>query len=275
MIKLYNIDHFSLDETFLCGQCFRWKKDEDGTFYGVVGQDVVKMYYVDEKTIYVESTNPDLVYWSKYLNFCCDYNQAEEFLKKDKKLIEPCRVGYGIRILRQELFETIISFIISANNNIPRIKKIIESLCTHFGEKIEFDGKEFYGFPTPERLASLELSELKVIRAGFRDKYILDAAKKVSSGEINLSEIEKMGDAAAKKELMKICGVGTKVADCILLFSLGRHSVFPLDVWTKRIISDLYGVEDANIPSFVKDKFGIYSGIAQQYFYYYYAIKKN
>ena len=275
MIKLYNIDHFSLDETFLCGQCFRWQKDENGTFYGVVKSDVVKMYYVDEKTIYVESTNPDLVYWSKYLNFSCDYNQAEEFLRKDENFIKPCEAGKGIRILRQDLWETLISFIISANNNIPRIKKIIESLCAKFGDKIEFDGKVFYGFPSPEKLASLELSDLSGIKAGFRDKYILDAAKKVASGEINLEEIEKMGDEAAKKELMKIKGVGTKVADCILLFSLGRHGIFPLDVWTKRIITELYEVEEKAISAFVKEKFGIYSGIAQQYLYYYYAIEKN
>lgn len=275
MIKLYNIDHFSLEETFLCGQCFRWSKDENGVFYGVVGNAVIKMYYHDEKTIYAESTNPDLVYWSKYLNFSCDYNEAEKFLCEDKNLIEPAKAGAGIRILRQELWETIVSFIISANNNIPRIKKIIEKLCFLYGEKIEFDGKIFYGFPSPERLATLELSDLAEIKAGFRDKYILDAAKKVASGEIDLLAIEKMGDAAAKKELMKIKGVGTKVADCVLLFSLGRHSVFPLDVWTKRIVNELYGVEEKKIPEFVREKFKNYSGIAQQYLYYYYAIKKN
>lgn len=275
MIKLYNIDHFSLEETFLCGQCFRWEKDENGVFYGVVGNHVIKMYYHDEKTIYAESTNPDLVYWSKYLNFSCDYNEAESFLCLDEKLKEPAKVGYGIRILRQELFETIISFIISANNNIPRIKKIIEKLCFLYGEKIEFDGKTFYGFPTPEKLASLTLSDLAEIKAGFRDKYILDAAKKIASGEIDLSAVEKMGDAKAKQELMKINGIGDKVSDCILLFSLGRHSVFPLDVWTKRIVCDLYGVEEKNLKEFLSEKFKHYSGIAQQYLYYYYAIKKN
>lgn len=275
MIKLYNIDHFSLEETFLCGQCFRWYKDENGVFYGIVGNDAVKMYYSDPKTIYLESTNPDLVFWSKYLNFSCDYNEAECFLKKDSKLAMPCKAGSGIRILRQDLWETIVSFIISANNNIPRIKKIIEALCRKFGKPIEFDGKTFYGFPSPEVLASLSLSDLSEIKAGFRDKYILDAARKVSGGEIKLSEIERLGDDAAKKELMKIKGVGSKVADCVLLFSMGRHSVFPLDVWTKRIITDLYGVEEKSIPEFVKNKFGIYSGIAQQYLYYYYAIEKN
>lgn len=274
MIRLYNIDHFSLEETFFCGQCFRWEKDENGIFYGVVGNAAVKMYYHDPKTIYVESSNPDLVYWSRYLNFSSDYNTIENQLSADEKL-KPCiEAGRGIRILRQELWETIVSFIISANNNIPRIKKIISKLCELYGEKIEFDGKLFYGFPTAETLATLELEDLKEIRAGFRDKYILDAARCVASGEVNLAEIEKMNDANAKKELMKIKGVGSKVADCVLLFALGRHKTFPQDVWIKRILNEVYGVEEKDINSFVAEKFGNYGGFAQQYLYYYYAVVK-
>ncbi len=275
MIKLYNIDHFTLNDTFLCGQCFRWEKDENGIFYGVVGNAAVKMYYHDEKTIYLESSNPDLIYWSRYLNFSNDYNMVEEKLWSDERL-RPCiEKGRGIRILRQELWETIISFIISANNNIPRIKKIINKLCELYGEKIEFDGKIFYGFPTPETLSKLDLEDLKEIRAGFRDKYILAAAKAVVSGEINLVEIEKMNDEKAKKELMKIKGVGSKVADCVLLFSLGRYKTFPQDVWIKRILNDVYGVAENDISVFVSEHFGNYCGIAQQYLYYYYAVEKN
>ncbi len=274
MIKLYNIDHFSLEETFLCGQCFRWEKDDNGTFYGVVGNAAVKMYYHDPKTIYVESSNPDLVYWSKYLNFSSDYNKIEEALSTDKILKTCIEAGRGIRILRQELWETIVSFIISANNNIPRIKKIISKLCELYGEKIEFDDKVFYGFPEPETLAALELEDLAEIRAGFRDKYILDAARKVASGEVSLGEIEKMNDVNAKKELMKIKGVGSKVADCVLLFALGRHKTFPKDVWIKRILNEVYNVEEKDMDSFVAEKFGNYGGFAQQYLYYYYAVVK-
>lgn len=274
MIRLYNIDHFSLDQTFLCGQCFRWEKADDGTFYGVVANHAVKMYYHDPKTIYVESSNPDLVYWSHYLNFSNDYNVIEEKLWNDEKL-RPCiETGRGIRILRQDLWETIISFIISANNNIPRIKKIISALCENFGEEIHFDGKTFFGFPSPEVLASLTTEDLAPIRAGFRDKYILDAAKRVASGEINLDDIKKMTDKDAKSTLMKIKGVGNKVADCILLFALGRYKTFPQDVWIKRILNDLYGVGEKDIPAFVENTFGNYGGIAQQYLYYYYAIEK-
>lgn len=274
MIRLYNIDHFSLDQTFLCGQCFRWEKSTDGTFYGVVANHAAKMYYHDPKTIYVESSNPDLVYWSHYLNFSNDYNVIEDKLWNDEKL-RPCiEKGRGIRILRQDLWETIVSFIISANNNIPRIKKIISALCENFGERIEFDGKVFFGFPPPDVLATLTLEDLAPIRAGFRDKYILDAAKRVSSGEINLDDVKKMSDNDAKASLMKIKGVGSKVADCILLFSPGRYKTFPQDVWTKRIMNNLYGVGEKDIPAFVENNFGNYGGVAQQYLYYYYAIEK-
>ena len=275
MIRLYNIDHFNLEETFLCGQCFRWEKDENGVFYGCVANHAVKAYYHDPKTIYIESSNPDLVYWSHYLNFNCDYNKVEQQLSKDENMVPCIEKGRGIRILRQDLWETIVSFIISANNNIPRIKKIIGKLCELYGEKIEFDGKVFYGFPMPETLAVLSVEDLSEIRAGFRDKYIIDAAKKVVSGEVSLEQIPRLNNVKAKAELMKINGVGSKVADCVLLFALGRHNVFPLDVWTKRILNQVYGVEEKALPEFIHEKFGNNAGVAQQYLYYYYAVNGN
>ncbi len=275
MIKLYNIDHFDLEQTFLCGQAFRWEKTESGVFYGIASNNVAKVYHHNENTIYIESNNPDLVYWSNYLNFSCDYNMVEKTLSNDRILLPCIDAGRGIRILRQDLWETIISFIISANNNIPRIKKIINKMCELFGEKIEFDGKTFYGFPTAEVLSQLQLCDLAPIRAGFRDKYILDAAQKVVSGEVNLNEAIKLNNQSAKTELMKIKGIGTKVADCVLLFSLGRHDVFPLDVWTKRIINQVYGIDEKSVPQFVHEHFGKNAGIAQQYLYYYYAIEGN
>jgi N-glycosylase/DNA lyase len=275
MIRLYNIYHFDLDQTFLCGQCFRWEKDKYGIFYGVVANHAAKIYHYDDKTIYIESSNPDLVYWSNYLNFSCDYNKAEKLLSKNEPLLPCIEAGRGIRILRQDLWETIVSFIISSNNNIPRIKKIINKLCELYGEKIQFDGKIFYGFPSPETLAKLNCSDLAEIKAGFRDKYILDAAKKVASGEVVLSSIPMKNNKDAKAELMKINGIGPKVADCILLFAIGRHNIFPLDVWTKRIVSDLYQIDEKDIPGFIHDEFGHNAGIAQQYLYYYYAVAKN
>lgn len=275
MIRLYNIDHFRLDDTFLCGQCFRWRKDENGVFRGVAGSHAAKIYYTDENTIFIESSNPDLVYWSHYLSFSTDYNAAEAALSGDSTMKKCIEAGRGIRLLHQDLWETLVSFIISANNNIPRIQKIIEKLCRLYGDEIEFDGEKYYGFPAPETLAGLSLSELSEIRAGFRDKYILDAAQKVASGEVDLEKIKVMSDADAKKELMKIKGVGKKVADCILLFSLQRYKTFPKDVWIKRIMQEEYGVNEKEIDAFVSEKFGNYAGIAQQYLYYFHAIKKS
>ncbi len=274
MIKLFNIDHFRLEDTLLCGQCFRFKKEEDGVFYGVVGSHAVKMYYADENTIFLESSNPDLVYWSHYLSFSTDYNLVEETFSGDEHLKECMEVGHGIRILHQDLWETTISFIISANNNIPRIQKIIEKMCELFGEKIDFEGRKYYGFPTAEKLSTLTLEDLAPIKAGFRDKYILDAAKKVVSGEVDLEKLPSLSDAEAKKELMKIKGVGGKVADCILLFALSRYKTFPKDVWIKRIMEETYGVSEKDIDAFASEKFGNFAGIAQQYLYYYHAIKK-
>lgn len=275
MIKLFNIDHFKPEDTFFCGQCFRWRRDEDGVFRGVVKDCAVKMYYTPEGAIYLESTNPDLIYWSHYLSFSTDYNAVEEELSKDSALLPCINASRGVRLLHQDLWETLVSFIISANNNIPRISGIIERLCECFGEKIEFDGEIYHGFPTPERLASLSLEDFAPLRAGFRDKYILDAAKKVASGEIDLEKIKMLSDEDAKRELMKINGVGEKIADCVLLFALSRYKTFPKDVWIKRIMKEEYGVGEKDIDKFVREKFGNYAGIAQQYLYYYHAIKKS
>ncbi len=275
MIKLFNIDHFKPEDTFFCGQCFRWRRDEDGVFRGVVKNHAVKMYYTPEGAIYLESTNPDLIYWSRYLSFSTDYNAVEEELSKDAALLPCIEASRGVRLLHQDLWETLVSFIISANNNIPRISGIIERLCECFGEKIEFDGETYHGFPTPERLASLSLEDFAPLRAGFRDKYISDAAKKVASGEIDLEKIKLLSDEDAKRELMKISGVGEKIADCVLLFALSRYKTFPKDVWIKRIMKEEYGVCENDIDKFVCERFGNYAGIAQQYLYYYHAIKKS
>ena len=171
----------------------------------------------------------------------------------------------GIRILHQDHWEALCSFIISQNNNIPRIKKIIEALCSAYGDVIYIDenGKNYYSFPSPEKI--LEAGEKKIfeLKTGFRAKYIIDAARKVSSGEISFEEIEKASTDEAMKILCKICGVGPKVASCVLLFSFRKYDCFPIDVWVKKILDKYY-------PDFTgKEYFGEYAGIAQQYLFYY------
>lgn len=257
---------FDAIHTFECGQCFRWNSDGNGVYTGISGGKVCR---IKDRELICQSG--DEAYWNEYFALDTDYEEIKtSLIKMDDKLSECIAYGHGIRILKQDVWETIISFIISANNNIPRIKKIIEALCELFGEEITDGDKTYYSFPTAERLSKLTCEDLAPLRAGYRDKYILDAANKVASGEVNLQILCDMSDADAKKELMKIKGVGGKVADCIMLFSLGRFSVFPTDVWIKRILSEVYGVEDKGIHQFVAEKYGSLAGFAQQYLYYYY-----
>lgn len=257
---------FDAVHTFECGQCFRWNCDENGIYTGISDGRVCHI-----KGRELVCSKNDEEFWHKYFDFGTDYTKIhKELIKVDESLKKCIEYGSGIRILRQNVWETIISFIISANNNIPRIKKIIETLCQMYGEKILDGDNIYYSFPSPERLSALKCEDLAPLRAGYRDKYILDAACKVSSGEIDLTSLNQMDDAEAKKTLMKIKGVGGKVADCIMLFSLGRVSVFPTDIWIKRVLNNVYGVDDKNISQFVSEKYGALAGFAQQYLYYYY-----
>lgn len=266
MIRIENNIPFDAVHTFECGQCFRWNADADGVYTGISGKRVCKVNGRD-----IICSDEDNEYWREYFALDVDYNEIiSNLLSIDVKLSPCVDFGSGIRILKQDVWEAIISFIISANNNIPRIKKIIEQLCQSFGEKTEFDGEAFYSFPTPERLAGVTCEELAPLKAGYRDKYIIDAAEKVSSGEVDLNSLPQMKDDELKKTLMKIKGIGGKVADCVMLFSLGRSSVFPTDVWIKRIVSRVYGVEEKEIQRYVGEKYGRYAGYAQQYMYYYY-----
>ncbi len=265
-MQISNTHAFNAVHTFECGQCFRWNCDDEGVYTGIADGRVCHI-----KNRELICRDGDEEFWGRYFDFDTDYAKIQSSLiGTDGELKKCIEFGCGIRILRQNVWETIVSFIISANNNIPRIKKIIEMLCQMYGDEISDGDKIYYSFPAPERLAVLECEDLAPLRAGYRDKYILDAAKKVASGEVDLSRLDAMEDAELKKTLMKIKGVGGKVADCIMLFSLGRFSVFPTDVWIKRILNEVYGVGEADIMKFVSEKYGALAGFAQQYLYYYY-----
>lgn len=269
MLEIKNVKHFDLKQTFMCGQCFRWSENESGAYIGVAQGHYAEVSKKDD-TVYVLSDFEDREFWEKYLGLDEDYDLIKASFMKDNILGVCMEYGSGIRIMKQEIWETIVSFIISANNNISRISKIISRLCENFGEEKSFNGITYYAMPDAKTLAKLEIEELAVIKAGFRDKYILDAALKVSSGEIDLDKLILMDDKAAKTELMKIKGVGNKVADCILLFSMSRYKTFPKDVWIKRILSEVYNVAEKEIDEFASSKFGDFAGIAQQYLFYYY-----
>ena len=274
-------DDFELSHIFDCGQCFRFNPNPDGSYTGTAFGRTVRISKNEEDIILHNTSAEDFhSIWKDYLDLDCDYSSLKARLTRDGDPImtEAVKYGGGIRILRQDLWETMISFIISASNNIPRIKKIIELLCLNFGDAHEYEGKTYYSFPTPQRLASFTLHDLSVIRAGFRDKYILDCAKKINDGEIDLDHIRSLDTPAAKKALMGIYGIGNKVSDCILLFGLSRRDAFPIDVWIKRVMEYCYFRNESQniktIADFADERFGELGGIAQQYLFFYAREKK-
>ncbi len=259
-VEVVMSDNFSLADTLDCGQAFRWEKQQDGSFLGVAMGRALRVSQQNNKIIlYGTDFEVFEAVWRGYFDLDRDYGYIRGVLEEDETLKKACFLAGGIKVLRQDPWECLCSFIISQNNNIPRIKGIINRLCESFGEPIA-DG--LYSFPSAERIASLTDDELAPLRAGFRAKYILDAARRVASGEIDFAKLEKMKTDAARDELMKIYGVGEKVADCVLLFGLGRVEVIPKDVWIKRVLSELY---DGKLPDFATP----YAGIAQQYLFHY------
>ncbi len=267
---------FELAHIFDCGQCFRFNAQPDGSYIGTARAKTVRISKENDViTLYSTSEEDFRSLWYDYFDLGRDYSAIKNELTSsdDEVMKEAVKFGTGIRILNQELWETVISFIISASNNIPRIKKIIELLCANFGEPHIYEGKTYYSFPSPEKIAALSLDELSVIRAGFRDKYILDCAKKIVSGDIDLDAISSMTTPDAKKELMKIWGIGNKVSDCILLFGMQRYDCVPVDVWIKRVIEYCYfnNTEQPikKISEFANSRFGALGGMAQQYLFFY------
>lgn len=273
-IIISEINDFELRHIFDCGQCFRFNRLDNDEYIGTAFSRTLRISK-DNDTVIFHNTPPEDFenIWYDYFDLSRDYTAVKNSLKKDFVMRTAVDCGHGIRILRQDLWETVISFIISASNNIPRIKKIIGLLCVNFGEPHEYENKVYYSFPSPEAIAKLSLEDLSVIRAGFRDKYILECAKNVVSGKIELDTIRRSDTKQAKKQLMNIYGVGNKVAECVLLFGLGRFDSFPVDVWIKRIMEYCYFDSKPQsvktISEYADKKFGELCGIAQQYLFFY------
>ena len=249
---------FNLALSVDCGQSFRWTENSDGSFHGIVFNRCIDIIQNETKTIFYNTTKEEFEnLWIDYFNLKRDYESLCRSFDEEN-LRKAVSEFYGIRILKQDPWEAICSFIISQNNNIPRIKGIIARLCENFGEKIN---ENDYSFPSFEVIANLSESDLAPIRAGFRNKYIIDAAKKLASGEISIEKIYEMPIEEARKELMKIKGVGPKVAECALLYGFGRDEAFPIDVWVKKILAELY---PDGLPECIR---GV-EGIAQQYLFH-------
>ena len=270
---LKDVDSFSLGDIFDCGQCFRWEKILPDTYEGVAFGRALRISRNENEVILHSTSREDFdKIWYRYFDFDTDYGRIKKKLSDDRVLKEAIGYGEGIRILCQDLWECVVSFIISASNNIPRIKKIIASLCENFGDEIIYEGKRYFTFPDPEKISSLTLDELSVIKAGFRDKYILSVAKSFAAGEIKAEDFAGLTTDEARERLKKLPGVGNKVADCILLFSLSKRDSFPVDVWVKRIMEYCYFGEETGIDEisrFAGEKFGELGGYAQQYLFFY------
>ena len=250
-------------KTFECGQCYRWNADEKGDYWGVAFGKAAKVVTEEEKVYIICNCGDFESVWRGYFDLDRDYESIRLGFDGGEYLARCAEFGAGIRILQQERWEALCSFIISQCNNIPRIKGIVEKLCRAYGEKIEFEGRELYSFPSAEKLSSLAAEELAHIRSGYRAAYIVDAAKAVNEGSIDLEALAGADCDTALKGLLSINGVGKKVANCALLFGLGHMEAFPVDVWMKRALKEHFA------PDFDPAVLGKYAGLAQQYIFYY------
>lgn len=257
------LEHDFLPEhTFDCGQCFRWNREHDGSYTGVAMGRAVNIKYSSGDIIITGAEDEDMPLWEQYLDTARDYGAIKEKISVVPAVKEAVGYGGGIRILKQEFFETLISFIISQQSSIPKIKRSVEMLCRAYGEPVPLLGKTYYTFPSPEALRGVTEADYEAFGVGYRAKYIERAVRGVLDKEIDPAALSEMTTKEAKKSLLNIYGVGNKVADCILLFSLARFDSFPKDVWIKRVVEEDLGGQDG------EKLFGEYSGFAQQYLFY-------
>lgn len=261
ILRLASTDEMDLTKTFECGQCFRWNRDEKGVYTGVVRGYAARIWAEDEQ-IFLRSSAPEAM-WREYFDLDRDYDAISRGFSGGEYLAQCISFGKGIRILRQEPWEVLCSFIISQCNNIKRIKGIVERLCENFGEIIQLDGERFYTFPSAARLAQCTEEQLAPLRCGYRAQYILSAARAVASGDIKLEELISADYQQAKRALLALNGVGEKVANCVVLFGLYHMEAFPIDVWIRRALHEHFPLD------FDPASLGEYAGLAQQYIFYY------
>ncbi len=266
-----DVTSFNIEEILECGQCFRFEKTGELEYKIVACGKVLNIKQKENKVEFYPCTTYDYEnIWKNYFDMDTDYEKIKyEVSKNDDIMKKAVEYAGGIRLLNQEPYECLLSFIISQNNNIPRIKGIISRMSEKYGKSC--DGE--YLFPTLEELNTASEEDLFELRMGFRAKYIRDCLDKLKSGEVNLNIINELTTSELLEMLLKIKGVGQKVADCTMLFSMGRREVFPTDVWVKRVMEHLYfngqetNIKDIHI--FAKDKWGDLAGYAQQYLFYY------
>ena len=272
---LRNAKSFEPVHIFECGQCFRWNKEKDGSYTGVIKNSVINVKKIGNDVEFTGVCDENIKQiCEEYFNLQTNYEAIKEKLSNiDIYLKNSIEYGNGIRILKQDLWETLLSFIISANNNIPRIKTIIERIAKKYGNRIEYRNKMYYTFPTPEMLQNASIDDFRGLGLGFRDVRIYETVQRTLKGEIDLEKLKQEENTEVlRKKLLEIPGVGPKVADCVMLFALNRFDVFPVDVWVKRVISELYFNKKEQTPNviheFAEKQYGNLAGLAQQYLFY-------
>ena len=274
-VHIKNLIEFDPKDIFNCGQCFRFYEEDDESFTIVAYGKVLNIKKEDDDIYIIGSNEEDFKnIWYKYFDLEKDYKKIEKALSIDPVMKKAISYGKGIRILNQEKFETIISFIISANNGISRIRKSIEKISNLYGNYITEDkNRSYYSFPSPSVLKDIDPLEIREkTKVGFRDKRIVESSKMIYNKDIDIEEISKLSLQSQREELMKLPGVGPKVADCILLFSFERNESFPVDVWIKRVMEELYikeEIQKKEVAQKGREIFGAYAGFANQYLFYY------
>ena len=268
-------ENFEPKHVFECGQCFRWLREDDGSYTGVVQGKVINVKKENDLIIFDNTNKEDFEnIWFDYFDLGRNYGEIKNQLKvMDEYLEKATEFGKGIRILQQDGWEMLISFIISANNRIPMIQRAINNLSERYGKFIdEYRGKKYYAFPTPEELSKVSVEDIRACQTGFRDKYIKSVVDYVNENDEDVLSYRKLDTSECIKELVKFNGVGPKVADCIALFGMQKYDTFPVDVWVKRVMEEFYVEDNLSLPKirkFALDKFGDLAGFAQQYLFYY------
>jgi len=279
-VEIQNLSSFEPRDIFHCGQSFRWEKKRDNRYLLVACQRVIEVEKKGDRIIFHNTDIRDFnKVWRDYFDLDTDYEKIQKrLIRRDPVMEEAVKFGRGIRILKQEPFETLISFIISSNNNIKRIKGSVEGLARTYGEMIEFYGGEFhYAFPTPKALSTATVEELKLLGLGYRARYVKETARKVWENPGILEKMIKEKRRECLEGVTNFSGVGPKVGSCVVFFSMGKREAFPVDVWVKRMMEVLYFQREASlkeIEDFAMGKFGKYAGYAQQYLFYYAREKK-
>ena len=268
-IEFYNgdtvitgIQHFDLAQILDCGQAFRWSGSDtsSSSFTGIAHGRRLNLEISDDTLVLKNVTPAEFeTTWKNYLDLERDYSHLRKMFDADANLKKALEFSPGLRLMRQDAWEILISFILSQNSNIPRIKKMITLLCENFGQALPCGG---YAFPTPDALAQLTEDGLAIIRSGYRAPYIIDAARRVASGTLDLNMLMTKPTCDVRNDLLAVHGVGPKVAECVLLFGFGRIECFPLDVWMKRVMADMY-------PDGFPAGFAEFAGIAQQFLFHY------